>query len=85
MSRKLTTKAPLSMENVPAPKADKIGIMEKPAYVTKSFRLTAETVDILETLMRRFSTEAGIGIAMGKVVEIAVWQIRDAELKSLMK
>jgi len=81
---KLTGKSSLSIDN--APKKDaKIGLIDTPDFQTKSFRLSNECIDILEELVNRFSTEANFKIAMGKVVELAVFNIRAHSLKDLLQ
>lgn len=80
---KLTGKSTLSIDDVPK-KGEKLGLIDSPNYTTKSFRLSAECIEILEDLTERFSKEACFKIAMGKVVELAVFQIRDKTLKELL-
>lgn len=67
------------MKNTPEPTEP------TPTHLTKTFRLSIETVDLLNDLVKRFSAEVGFAIPMGKVVEIALWQIKDTHLKTLMK
>lgn len=83
MSKKLTGNSSLSINNAPQ-QPDKIGLVDSPNYQTKTFRLSSETVEILEELVERFSNEANFKIAMGKIVEIAVFNICDKNLKDLL-
>lgn len=80
---KLTGNNSLSIDNAPK-REEKLGLIDSPEYQTKSFRLSMETIDILEELTDRFCAEANFKIAMGKVVEIAIFNIRDKSLKDLL-
>ena len=80
---KLTGKSTLSIDN--APKSSKIGLIEKDEFQTKSFRLSADCIATLEVLTESFSKEAGFKIAMGKVVELSVAQIKNKNLKDLLE
>lgn len=82
---KLTGSSSLSIDNAPKTKEEKLGLIDSPEYQTKSFRLSVETIEILEELTDRFCKEANFKIAMGKVVEIAIFNIRDKSLKELLE
>lgn len=84
MSKKLKGTSGLSIDNVPK-SGHKLGLLDSPQYQTKSFRLSSETVNILEELTERFCSEANFKIAMGKVVELAIHHIRNMSLKELLQ
>jgi hypothetical protein len=50
----------------------------------RTYKLTNVTIEILETMTKRLSKEAGIEIAMGKVLELIILKSKDTPLRELL-
>jgi len=60
-------------------------IGEKPLHaINKTFRLSLDTVTLLDLLVERFSQEANFQIGASKVVELALFHLKDKHLKQLL-
>lgn len=51
----------------------------------KSYRLSRTSIDLLEKLAVRLSGEAGVTVSMAKVIEIAIFHIKNKNIHTLLK
>jgi hypothetical protein len=58
--------------------------LQRPKKILKSYRLTKGAINLLDKLVDRFSTSAGFKISDAKIIEMALYEIRNKELKNLI-
>lgn len=54
-------------------------------YITRSYRLSAEIVTVLEDVTKRLSWEARIPLSMGKVLELLILHCQSTKFKDLLR
>jgi hypothetical protein len=80
---KLKGHSSLDIKNTPRIKEEKIGLVDEKSFETKTYRLSLESIDALEKLSKRLSSEARIKIAMGKVLELCIFACEDKTFNEL--
>lgn len=54
-------------------------------YIQRTFRLTRKCIEDIREITDRYSAEANINLAMGKVLELAIHHIKKKSLAELLK
>lgn len=55
-----------------------------PKSEMKTFRLSRHSIDVIEKLSHKFSESSKIKISMGKIIELAIFNIENASLEDLL-
>lgn len=61
-------------------------LTDKPAHaVNKTFRLSLDTITLMDMIQNKFSDELGYKIPYSKIIEIALYQLKDKSIRQLIK
>jgi hypothetical protein len=83
---KLIGNSSLDVANAPKPKAkEKKMKLKETDFVVKTYRISAAAVNALEDMTKRFSHETRIKLAMGKVLELAIFNAQKHSIEELLK
>jgi len=86
MSKRLSGKSSLNINQAPQKKESELGLIEKvPKSEMKTFRLSRHAIVAIEDLAKRFSGEAKIKISMAKIIELAIFNAENKTLDELLQ
>lgn len=81
----LAGKTNLTLQNAPLLESEKkLGLITPPKGVARTYRLARIAVSTLETITKRLSRQSGVEISMTKVLELAIFHIKDKKIHELI-
>ena len=81
---KLKGHSSLNVNNSPKPKGEKIGLIEEKEYLTRTFRLTLDSICALEDMQKAWSTQMRAKLSLTKVLEIVILFAADRNLQEIL-
>lgn len=84
--KKLVGATSLDVKNAPKQKVNpKLGLIDKPEFVARSFRMTLQASLALDNLTDRISSGLGVRMAAGKVLELCIFNLQHKKLDEILK